>query len=194
MGRKAERKKIRDTKKAEKKAREKERRQEKINSFIETYNKMSVAEQILGSIAVAFIILSLITIGSFVIIITGSVAIILIIVAVTLYQGRQRRNKRLLKFIEIQKEIDLKSIKELLGWSEKSTLSAYIDIVSSGNRNLFYNLETKKLHWVGQTRKGSDTQPVESGSIPQEKVFCTYCGNENESNTTYCVSCGDPII
>jgi len=191
MSRKTKRKKIRE----EKKAIDRARRQERINSLIATYNRMSLAEQILGSIALAFVALSLFSIGYLIpFIIFGSVAFIMTVLTAMLYQGRQRKNKRLLKFIEIQNEIDLKSIKELIGWSEKSTLSSYIDIISSGNKSLFYDIKTTKLHWVGPTaQKVATDQSSVSASIPQEKIYCTYCGNENEINTDYCVSCGDPI-
>jgi hypothetical protein len=186
MNKKSKRTKRREEKKARKKA----MRQEQINSMIETYNKMSVAEQVLSTIALAFIILSIILMGYFVmVILSWAVALILAVIAVTLYQGRQRRNNRLLKFIRIQQEIDLQSIKRLIGWSEKKSLSVYINIVSSGNKELFYDLETKKLHWVGQS-----TRPTSgSDEIPQGKIYCTYCGTENESDISYCISCGDPI-
>ena len=118
-----------------------------------------------------------------------SQVIILIILAVSLYQGRQRKNKRLLKFIEVQKEIDLKSINELIGWSEKNIISTYVDIISTGNRELFYDLETKKLHWMGQT-----PDVFTNNEIPREMVYCTNCGSENEIKVSFCISCGDPII
>lgn len=192
MSRKAERKKAREEKKARKREIKKERRGEIATSLIEIYNKMSVTEQILSSIALAFGILSIFIMGSFVLdLITTSIVVILTILTVMLYQGRQKRNKRFLKFIEIQKEIDIKSINELIGWSEKNILSIYIDIISTGNKELFYDLKTKKMHWKGQVKEVSTNQTNE---IRQDKVYCTYCGSENEINVSYCISCGDPII
>ncbi len=176
----------------ERKAGKRKQRHLQIESVIETYKKMSVVEQILSSIAVAFGLLGL-TLLPFIVlfIIAESVAFVLAIISLVLYQARQRRNNRLLTFIRIQKSIDLKSINELLGWSEKLIISTYLDIVSSGSKDLLYDLTTKKIQWVGHTE---EKKVSNSNELPQEKVYCTYCGHENESNESYCISCGDPII